>query len=263
MGGWYLPTGDSFAGSHWSPSPSSPFLFQAVDEPALLNGRLTAPSVLVHDGAGGVGFDDHRVLFSFTLPFSTNSDLAQYQLSGVTLRVSIRALFAGADVVVNFSARRAGIVSNFSPFTYATGPFLPGPNPTPWAITLSSPTTDPFTGAAWTVTDLLATSFGFYLPNGGSGNVLEVANFSMEVDERTMIGEARAPLSPRLGEPAHFCSVCSKPLHLSALIRVSDDEHPQFGRLVCPEDYDIDPTDRDAEADRLNEGDIDFEDSLG
>ncbi len=261
MGGIYRPSGDSFIGSHWSAVHPQATLYDCINKP-FRPGGAEPDRFITHDAAGGVGFDDHRAIFNFPIPLSTDADIQITRWTvgdgGVTVKLCHRALFTGADFDVQFTARRGGVNGDFGLFTFASGAFLPGQNPSPWRVASGTAAVDPLTGSAWTSANLVLTSFGFWLPNGGSGNQMQVSGLQIDVDERAAAGGQKAPLGPIAHEPAYFCAICSEPHHLSKLIRPRDTLHPMYDRLVCKDCYDG-ITQLEDPIDGITEGDLDFE----
>ena len=190
----------------------------------------------------------------FTFTFTAVDDAPHFSgYSGLlTMNIRARATSDGSPIVITVGAVGGTPLG-------PTGGFLIG------TITISSTT---FTN--YSVTDSTIRTFAEITEVGlGYGILLVTSNpsalkyivseLSLDLTEYDCKGGDRAPRTPRLGEPAYYCAVCSRPLHRSALTYVTDDEHPQYGRLLCAEDYDGNPRVIDGESERLTEGDIDFQ----
>lgn len=271
MSVYYRPSADAYIGANYINPKGAAFPFyEQIDDP-YYSLNFNQPKTLIrHPSGGGVGFDAQKILFRFphTLlygqgdPAAPSPQLFRIGSAGITLNIVVRPFFTGVDTDWAFLARRIGAdistsVQIGTPFTVLSGVFVPAATQTnPWLKYSSAIATDPIAGGAWSVANLANTEFGFW-PTGSPGNIIEISNLSLLVDEQANPPEGRARLREAVGEPAMFCALCALPFPRSALTLVSDPDHPHLGRLVCAADYDdYYPPDEDP---AVIEGDIDHE----
>ena len=267
---WTEPISDDSIHSFFVPSSGTTY-FNLVDEgPRINDGDFFSGDFGL--GPGG----DLVAIFGFQYPSHYSAALYSDGTTGVRFGVALGSgdgtsseqnvavlaqlaiSSAAAGTTVSAAARRTGVLATPSVPFAATEITNIYPYFRPYLFEFNRG--DPFgssSGEAWTVANLLATTFGIQVTTAPIAGLLYVSNVQLRFAETSNTGESRARLRQARGEPAFFCAICSLPFPRSQLINVVDADHPHYGRLVCEADYDdyYQPDEPPA----VVEGDIDHE----